>query len=120
MSEMSNRQHPIWGQAVFAACFVIGALWAALSLHFGRYINAPIVPYVLYQVVTGFIAGMIAPRWLWAAWVGTFIGQGAVLVYTGGLSSSSTAGIGFVLLPVFCLPVLISAVIGAGIRQRPS
>ena len=118
MSEVNNRQHHIFGQVVFVASFVIGALWAALSLHSERPINEPIVAYVLYQLVTGFIAGIITPRWFWAGWVGTFMGQGTVFVYTGGLSSSSTAGIGFVFLPVFCLPVLVGGVIGASIRPR--
>ena len=108
MSDAQEQRDRTRGRVVLAACFAISAAWSSLAVFAGHPINDPVVPYVAYQLIAGFIAGIAAPRSIWGAWVATFLGQGFVFVVIGGLASSSTASIGLVLLPFFCLPALFA------------
>lgn len=99
------------------ASFVIGVVWSVLAVRAGSAINDPIVPYLVYQLIIGLITGIVAPRWIWASWAGTVLGQGFVFLIVGGLAARSTAAIGLVLLPFFCLPTVVGGAVGAVVGE---
>jgi hypothetical protein len=106
------------GPVVFAAGLLVSAAWSAIAVFAGRPINDPVVLYIVYQLIAGFIAAIFAPRWIWGTWVAAFLGQGFAFVAAGGLAASSTGGIGFVLLPLFCLPTLLGGAIGVLVKSK--
>ena len=121
MTEMHNHRDGASRSVIFATCFAISTAWSVLAILAGWPINEPAGFYFLYQITMGFFAGIAGPRQIWAAWVGAFTGQGLVFVLAAGLVASSTSSVGFMLLPIYCLPTLLSAALGAFVKsnERP-